>query len=96
MPRFASFENAGYRDRRGTRRWGAVRCDITATKRAVKDISASLFVAETFPLEQFRARIKEGEDRDALLTSIRYYTLLRLHELVRGRSPQNSLYGNCR
>lgn len=62
--------------------------DIIATKRAVEDVAVSLVVAETFSLEQFRARIKEGEDRDALLTSIRYYTLLRLHELVPGRSLQ--------
>src|SRR5215472_5727613 len=62
--------------------------DIITTKRAVEDVSASLVVAETFPLEQFRPRIKEGEDGDALLTSIRYYTRLRLHEFVLGRSPQ--------
>ena len=62
--------------------------DIIATKRAVEDIFASLIVAETFPLEQFRPRIREGEDGDALLTSIRYYTLLKLHELVFGRSQQ--------
>jgi hypothetical protein len=62
--------------------------DIIATKRAIEDVAASLVVAETFPLEQFRPRIREGEDGDALLTSIRYYTLLRLHELVPGRSLQ--------
>ena len=62
--------------------------DIITEKRAVEDVSASLVVAETFPLEQFRPRIKEGEDGDALLTSIRYYTLLRLHELVPARSLQ--------
>ena len=62
--------------------------DIIATKRAVEDVFASLIVAETFPLEQFRPRIREGEDGDALLTSIRYYTLLKLHELVLGRSQQ--------
>ena len=62
--------------------------DIIAERRAVEDVSASLVVAETFPLEQFRPRIKEGEDADALLTSIRYYTLLRLHKLVPGRSLQ--------
>ena len=62
--------------------------DIIATKRAVEDVFASLIVAETFPLEQFHPRIKEGEDGDALLTSIRYYTLLKLHELVLGRSQQ--------
>jgi hypothetical protein len=45
-------------------------------------------VAETFPTEQYRLWIKEGEDSDALLTSIRSYTLLRLHELVPGRSRQ--------
>lgn len=62
--------------------------DIIVAKRAGEDLSASLVVAETFPLEQFRPRIKEGEDGDALLTSIRYYTRLRLHEFVLGRSPQ--------
>jgi hypothetical protein len=30
--------------------------------------------------------MKEGEDADALLASIQYYTLLRLHEIVRARS----------
>jgi hypothetical protein len=62
--------------------------DIIAKKRAIEDVSASLVVAETFPLEQFRPRIKEGEDGDALLTSIRYFTLLRIHEFLLGRSPQ--------
>jgi hypothetical protein len=62
--------------------------DIIATKRAVEDVLASLVVVETFPLEQFRPRLKEGEDGDALLTSIRYYTLLRLHEFVLSRSQQ--------
>ena len=46
-------------------------------------------VEETFPMEQFRPRIKEGEDAGALLKSIRYYTLLRLHELVPARSPES-------
>ena len=55
---------------------------------AAKDFLASLVVAETFPMEQYRARIKEGEDSDALLAGIRSYTLLRLHELVPGRSRQ--------
>jgi hypothetical protein len=30
--------------------------------------------------------MKEGENADALLASIRYYTLLRLHEVVPARS----------
>src|SRR4029077_6646128 len=60
--------------------------DIVAAKNAEENISGSLVVAETFPMEQFRPRIKEGEDADALLNSVRYYTLLRLHELVPARS----------
>ena len=56
--------------------------DIVANKNANKKISASVVVAEIFPMEQFRPRIKEGEDADALLSSIKYYTLLRLHEVV--------------
>src|SRR5271163_1916079 len=48
---------------------------------AAKDLFASLVVAETFPVEQYRLRIREGEDGDALLAGIRFYTLLRLHEL---------------
>jgi hypothetical protein len=60
--------------------------DIVAAKNAEENISGSLIVVETFPMEQFRPRIKEGEDADALLKSIRYYTLLRLHELVPARS----------
>ena len=55
---------------------------------AAKDLVASLVVAETFPGEQHRLRIKNGEDSDALLAGIRSYTLLRLHELVPGRSRQ--------
>jgi hypothetical protein len=55
---------------------------------AAKDLFASLVVAETFPVEQYRVRIREGEDSDALLAGIRSYTLLRLHELVPGRSRQ--------
>ena len=39
-----------------------------------------------FPIEEFRPRIKEGENAEALLTSIQYYTLLRLHEVVPARS----------
>ena len=58
--------------------------DIIAAKGSV----ASVVVAETFPVEQYRLRIREGEDRDALLTSIRFYTLLRLHELMPGPSRQ--------
>src|SRR5258705_6178528 len=60
--------------------------DVVATKNANKKISASVVVAEIFPMEQFRPRIKEGEDADALLSSIKYYTLLRLHEVVPARS----------
>jgi hypothetical protein len=60
--------------------------DIVAAKNDNKKISASLVVAEIFPLEEFRPRMKEGEDADALLASIQYYTLLRLHEIVRARS----------
>ena len=56
--------------------------DIVAAKNANKKISASVVVAEIFPMEQFRPRMKEGEDAEALLTSIQYYTLLRLHEVV--------------
>jgi len=55
---------------------------------AKKGTLASVVVAETFPVEQYRVRIKEGEDSDALLAGIRFYTLLRLHELVPARSRQ--------
>jgi hypothetical protein len=60
--------------------------DIVAEKNATRKISASLVVAEVFPMEEFRPRMKEGEDAEALLTSIQYYTLLRLHEVVPARS----------
>ena len=53
---------------------------------AAKDLLASLVVAETFPTDQYRLRIKEGEDGDALLAGIRSYTPLRLHELVLDQS----------
>ena len=62
--------------------------DIVTGKQAAANISASLVVVETFPTAEFRPRIKEGEDRDALLNSVRFYTLLRLHELVPGRTYQ--------
>ena len=55
---------------------------------AAKDLFASLVVAETFPVEQYRLRVREGEDSDALLAGIRTYTLLRLHELVPDRSRE--------
>ena len=45
-------------------------------------------MVETFPTEQYRARVKEGEDSDAPLADIRSFALLRLHELVPGRSRQ--------
>jgi hypothetical protein len=60
--------------------------DIVAAENANKKISASIVVAEIFPLEEFRPRMKEGENADALLARIQYYTLLRLHEVVRARS----------
>jgi hypothetical protein len=59
--------------------------DIIATKGSL----ASVVVAETFPVEQYRVRIKEGEDSDAVLAGIRFFTLLRLHELVPARSRQD-------
>jgi len=65
--------------------------DIVAAENSTKRISASLVVAEIFPMEEFRPRVKEGEDADALLTSIQYYTLLRLHEVV----PAQSYYALC-
>jgi hypothetical protein len=55
---------------------------------ALKDPFASLVVAETFPAEQYRLLIKEGEDSDALLAGLRAYTVLRLHEVVPGHSSQ--------
>jgi hypothetical protein len=60
--------------------------DVVAAKNADRQIFASVVVAEIFPMEQFQPRIKEGEDAEALLTSIQYYTLLRLHEVVPARS----------
>lgn len=60
--------------------------DILTAKNATKKISARLVVAEIFPTEEFRPRMKEGEDAEALLTSIQYYILLRLHEVVPFRS----------
>ena len=63
--------------------------DIIAEKAADDGMFASLVIAETFPMEQFRPRMKEGEDADMLLAAIRYYTLLRLHEVVPGRTAQS-------
>jgi hypothetical protein len=67
--------------------------DVVAAKNDSKKISASLVVAEIFPMEQFRPRMKEGEDADALLASIQYYTLLRLHEVVPARSYETLCLG---
>jgi hypothetical protein len=63
--------------------------DIVATQETKNDVSASVMLAQTFPMEEFRPRIKEGEDKDAFLKSIRYYTLIRLHETLPGRSYEN-------
>jgi hypothetical protein len=63
--------------------------DVIAGKGADDGMFASIVVAETFPLEEFRPRMKAGEDTEALLTTIRYYTLLRLHEVVPGRTAQS-------
>lgn len=60
--------------------------DLVTTKNSKDTASASVVVAETFPMEQFRPQMKAGEKTDALLTSIRYYTLLRLHEVISDRS----------
>ena len=56
--------------------------DLITAKTAGDNISAALVVAQTFPMEEFRPHMKEGEDANALLNSIRYFTLLRLHELL--------------
>jgi hypothetical protein len=63
--------------------------DIIAGRGLDDGMSASLVVAETFPIEEFRPRLKAGEDAEALLATIRYYTLLRLHEVVPGRTAQS-------
>jgi len=60
--------------------------DIVAAKDASENISAGLVVAQTFPTEEFRLRIKEGEDANALLNTIRYFTLLRLHEFLQAQT----------
>jgi hypothetical protein len=60
--------------------------DIIAEKLAEEGMTASLVVAETFPIEEFRLRLKAGADADALLATIQHYTLLRLHEVVPGRT----------
>jgi hypothetical protein len=56
--------------------------DMIATKDTGEAVSGSLVVVQTFPMEEFRPRIKEGEDATALLKNIRFYTLLRLHEVI--------------
>jgi hypothetical protein len=63
--------------------------DIIAGRGLDDGMSASLVVAETFPIEEFRPRMKAGEDAEALLATIRYYTLLRLHEVLPGRTAQS-------
>jgi hypothetical protein len=56
--------------------------DIVASGQTVEAVSASLVVVQSFPMEMFRPRIKEGEDATALLKNIQFYTLLRLHEVI--------------
>ena len=56
--------------------------DIVASRDTGEAVSASLVVVQTFPMDTFRPRIKEGEDATALLKSIQFYTLLRLHEVI--------------
>ena len=63
--------------------------DTVVVKSTDDAVFASLVVTEPFPMEQFRPKIKEGQNADALLNSIRYYTLLRLHEFVRARSYED-------
>lgn len=63
--------------------------DLVAAKSAKDTASASVVVAETFPMEQFRPQMKASENTEALLSSIRYYTLLRLHELISDRTYEN-------
>jgi hypothetical protein len=63
--------------------------DIVATQEAKNDVSANVMLAQTFPMEEFQPRIKKGEDKNAFLRSIRYYTLIRLHETVPGHSYEN-------
>jgi hypothetical protein len=62
--------------------------DIIASKDANGEIVASSVIVETFPMEEFQPKIKPGEDADALLKRIRYYTLQRLHEIVSAPSPE--------
>jgi hypothetical protein len=66
--------------------------DIVATEAAKNDVSANVMLAQTFPMEEFRPRIKQGEDSDAFLRNIRYYTLIRLHETLSGSSYKNLCY----
>ena len=56
--------------------------DVLTAKGRDNAIFASLVVTQTFPIEHFRPHFEKGEDADALLTAIRYYTLLRLHEVL--------------
>jgi hypothetical protein len=63
--------------------------DIVAVKNAPGSVTASLVAAETFPVEQFGLHVRDGEDCDALSTSMRYDMLWRLHAVVPGRSYQS-------
>src|SRR5437660_12279429 len=56
--------------------------DIVAAKNTSQKISASVVVAEIFPMEQFRPRMKEGENADDLLAIIQYYSFLMLHVVI--------------
>lgn len=63
--------------------------DIIAARGLDEGMAASLVVAETFPMEEFRPRLNPDENADALLAAIGYYTLLRLHEVVPGPTAQS-------
>src|SRR5437660_4271219 len=56
--------------------------DIVAAKNTNQKTSASVVVAEIFPIDQFRPRMKEGENADDLLAIIQYYSFLMLHVVI--------------
>jgi len=59
--------------------------DVKATKDPSVDVSASLVVAQTFPMEEFRPRIKEGRMRERCWTAFATILCLRLHEIIPGQ-----------
>jgi len=86
LPRQQAVSDAARKSRDLTNAGARFIVDLVAAKDAGEGVSASLVVAQTFPMEEFHPRIKEGEDANALLDS---NSLLRQHQFIPGQSNED-------